>query len=57
MRSEELGINTFGPLGRVLLCAPMPRAVPMADGFCPCRGQMGAKRGDWEYAWIGLLEH
>ena len=46
MRDEELGVNTFAPLGRVLLCAALPRAVPTADGVCPFRAQVGAKRED-----------
>ena len=31
--NEELGINAFAPLGRVLLCAALPRAVPRLMGF------------------------
>lgn len=38
MRNEELGINAVAPLGRVLFYAPMPRAVPTADGVCPFQG-------------------
>ena len=52
IRNEELGINAVGPLGRVLFCASLPRAVPMADGVCPFRGQIGVLREDWE--WYGL---
>ncbi len=48
MRDEELGINAFAPLGRVLLCTALPRAVPTADGVCPFRVLVGAKRGEWE---------
>ena len=57
MRNEELGINVVGPLGRVLFCASLPRAVPSADGVFPFRAQVGAKRGEWEFAWLGLLTH
>ncbi len=49
MRNEELEIDAWGPLGRVLLCAALPRAVPTADGFCPFRVLVGAGRGDCEY--------
>jgi len=24
---------------------------------CPFREKVGAKRGEWEYAWLGLLAH
>ena len=36
----------------------MPRAVPTADGVCPFRAQVGAKRGDWECVklWLGALQ-
>ena len=57
MRDEELGVNTFAPLGRVLFCASLPRAVPTADGFCPFRVLVGALRGDWVCAWFGLFTH
>ena len=43
--------------GEFMLCAPMPRAVPSADGVCPFRALVGALLEDCEYAWIGLLEH
>ena len=35
IRNEELGINAVAPLGRVLLCASLPRAELTADGFLP----------------------
>ena len=57
MRNEELGINALAPLGRVLLCATLPRAVPTADGVCPFRVLVSAKQGDWECVKLGLLEH
>ena len=44
--NEELGIDAFAQPWRVLLCAALPRAVPMADGVCPFRAQVGAKRED-----------
>ena len=52
MRDEELGIDAFALLGRVLLCAALPRALPMADGFLPFQDVGSAKRGDWEYTYI-----
>jgi hypothetical protein len=57
MRNEELGINVVALPWRVLLCTALPRAVPTADEFFPFRAQYGAWSGDWECAWIGLLEH
>ena len=57
MRDEELGVNTFAPLGRVLFCASLPRAEPTADVFCPFRVLEGALRGDCESAWFGLFTH
>ena len=38
MRNEELGINAFAPLGRVLFCSSLPRAESSADGFLPFQG-------------------
>ena len=38
--------------GEFMLCAALPRAVPMADGFLPFQGVGSAKRGDWEYTYI-----
>jgi hypothetical protein len=38
--------NAFAPPWRVLLCTALPRAVPTADGDCPFRAEVGAKRGD-----------
>ena len=55
MRNEELGINTFAPLGRVLFCASLPRAVPTADGVCPFNVLVGAQRGEWECVGLGYL--
>ena len=54
MRNEELGINAVAPLGRVLLCATLPRTEPSADEFCPFRGQVGAKQGrvGMSVAWV-----
>ena len=40
MRDEELGINAFAPLGRVLFCTSLPRAVLTADGVCTFRRSM-----------------
>ena len=48
MRNEELGINAVAPLGEFMLWVLMPRAVPTADGVCPFRAQVSAKRGEWE---------
>ena len=48
--------NAFAPLGRVLFCSSLPRAVPTADRVCPFRALVGAKCGEREYAWLGLLE-
>ena len=42
IRNEELGIDAFAPPWRVLFCASMPRAVPMADEFWPFRAQYRA---------------
>ena len=36
--------------GEFMLCATLPRAVPTADGVCPFRAQISAKRGEWECA-------
>jgi hypothetical protein len=38
--------------GEFMLWVLMPRAVPMAEGVCSFRGQMGVLREDWE--WYGL---
>lgn len=35
--NEELGIDAFALLGRVLLCSTLPRAVPTTDGVWPFR--------------------
>ena len=51
MRSEELML--LPRWGEFMLWVLMPRTVPTADGFCPFRGQMGAKCGERECAWLG----
>ena len=34
--------------GEFYCVGAVPRAVPTAEGVCPCRAQYGAWSGDWE---------
>ena len=42
--NEEIGIDALAPPWRVLLCVALPKTKPTADGFCPFRAQVSAKR-------------
>lgn len=57
IRNEELGINAVGPLGRVLFCGAVPRAVPMADGVLQFQRADGCAAGRLGIVWFGVLTH